>query len=502
MRKLAIIGIILTWAVGTISTTFAQELKPAPKELKAVITSEDFLPLEKKNLFDASDSNLLSAEDTKVDYIWNFGDGSPQQIGKEVIHTFKETGNYEVSLTVQDQGQKNQTNKVIYIYDRKGLLITDTNKETELQEIKEEALNYGIWLKLITPATENSGLSSEEDIVNQISAESDYIKNTDIIISYTKSNTGLQAFTRFWQKFENKENLKLEDKLLVNVTDENFGTAARLSEQSFSVFHPKFILLTRKEAFHPIFQTKSAGELINTLNQRGIEYNIIDDRSQSPGYFFLSKLISNFIAHGISTNTLYLILVLPFITFLICFGRQVIGISTFGVYTPTVLTLSFLVMGIMFGMSVLLIVILVSYILRIFFERTHLLYIPKVALLISLLSFAFLGIIWFVLYTESNISIALAIFPMMVMSTMSEKFISTQSEEGIKSAFLATLETIVVCIIAYYLVTLNYFSNLIISLPELIILPILATLMLGKFSGLRLTEYFRFRSIVKSDSEE
>lgn len=161
-----------------------------------------------------------------------------------------------------------------------------------------------------------------------------------------------------------------------------------------------------------------------------------------------------------------------------------------------------MVMGIGFGLSVLVIVVLVSYLLRTLFEKTHILYIPKVALLISLTSISFLAIIWVLLATESNISIALAIFPMLVMSTMSEKFISTQSEEGTQTAFAATLETIAVAIAGYYLVTWSSFSNTITSMPELIIIPILGTLILGKFSGLRLTEYFRFRSIVSSDSEE
>ncbi len=161
-----------------------------------------------------------------------------------------------------------------------------------------------------------------------------------------------------------------------------------------------------------------------------------------------------------------------------------------------------MVMGIGFGLSVLVIVVLVSYLLRTLFERTNILYIPKVALLISLTSISFLFIIWVLLATDSNISIALAIFPMLVMSTLSEKFISTQSEEGIKTAFTATFETIAVAVAIYYIVSWSSFSNTIISMPELILIPIIGTLMLGKFSGLRLTEYFRFRSIVTNDSEE
>lgn len=501
MRKLGLLLFTLLFSLSNV-TAWAQELKNAPKELRAVITSEDFIAVDKKALFDASDSMLLKEKDTQINYIWNFGDNTAQQIGKEVIHTFAKIGNYKINLTIEQEGVISETEKEIYVYSKKGFLITDTSKETTIKEISQQALNYGIWLKIITARTDNTGLIIEEDLTNQINAESEFIKGADMILSYTQSNVGIQAFSGFWQRAENQEALKLNDKLFINITDEDINTAARLSKQAFEIFHPQFILLTRKEAFNPIFQTQNTSDLINTLGQRAIEYEIIDERSETPGYFFLSKLISSFTTHGISTNTLYLILALPFITFLICFARQVVGISTFGVYTPTVLVLGFMVMGIWFGLSVLLIVVLVSYLLRTFFEKTNLLYIPKVALLISLTSISFLAIIWFILFTDTNVSIAIAIFPMLVMSTLSEKFISTQSEEGIKSAFLATVETILVAVAGYYLTTWSAFSNTVIAVPELIILPIIGTLILGKFAGLRLTEYFRFRSIVKSDSEE
>ncbi len=502
MRKLAVVLVLLGFALSN-SVVYAQDLKPAPKELQAVISSEDNIAINKKALFDASDSTLLQPEEeVNTNYIWDFGDNSTQQVGKEAIHTYESIGNYKITLTVQQLKEKSVIEKDVYVYNKRGLLITDTTKEETIKDIAKQSLHYGIWLKIITAHNDNSGLVIEEDLASQISSDAEFIKGAEMIITYTQSSTGIQAFSHFWQKLENQESFKINEKLLVNITDENIDTIGRLTKQSYNVIKPQFILLTRKEAFNPMFQSKNSGDFVNTLEQRAIEYKIIDERSETPGYFFLSRLISNFGTHGLSSNTVYLILALPFITFLICFGRQVIGISTFGVYTPTVLTLAFMVMGIGFGLSVLVIVVLVSYLLRTLFERTNILYIPKVALLISLTSISFLFIIWVLLATDSNISIALAIFPMLVMSTLSEKFISTQSEEGIKTAFTATFETIAVAVAIYYIVSWSSFSNTIISMPELILIPIIGTLMLGKFSGLRLTEYFRFRSIVTNDSEE
>src|SRR3989338_4371501 len=59
-------------------------------------------------------------------------------------------------------------------------------------------------------------------------------------------------------------------------------------------------------------------------------------------YFWpLSDLINYFLTQGVQPGILYLILAIPFITFIIAFFRQIIGISTFGLYMPLLIALSF-----------------------------------------------------------------------------------------------------------------------------------------------------------------
>jgi hypothetical protein len=42
----------------------------------------------------------------------------------------------------------------------------------------------------------------------------------------------------------------------------------------------------------------------------------------------------------------------------------------------------------------------------------------------------------------------------------------------------------------------------ILATPELIFIPILGNIWLGRFTGLRLTEYLKFRTLFKDESEE
>lgn len=513
MKRLFLIPIIITLLLGTaLKPVIAQtdELLPIEPteetadrtevgigdELVPKILSEDFIFVNKKTLFDASNSQLVSAEITPT-YRWNFSDVETPQFGKEIIREFERTGIHRVMLTIQ-QGELSVTiDKEVFVYDKQVLMMTDKNIAEGFQLIVDQAANNGVLLKVISAFEEKTGFLTEEKLVSRIGEETEFIKDVDALIFYTKASLGLQAFTRYWQNLKENKTINLKEKLLIKITNENIAIFSELTQQSFQVLQPKNILLTRPEALNPIFETKDYNLVTTNLDQRAIEYRIIDERSEKSNFYFLSHAITTFIAKGVPTNTIYLLLAFPFIAFIITFIRQVIGISAFGIYTPSVIALSLLILGIYFGVGTLIIVVAVSYLLRTILNKFKLLYIPKTSLILSVIALSFLGLIWFLSYYRVSLAISLAIFPMLVMSTLSEKFLSAQSEEGLSEALSGAIKTILIAIAAYSIVVWTEFTNLIMSWPELVIVPLLGMILLGRFSGLRFTEYVRFRSLFK-----
>jgi len=83
-------------------------------------------------------------------------------------------------------------------------------------------------------------------------------------------------------------------------------------------------------------------------------------------------------------------------------------------------------------------VMVVSYLIRLLFNRVELLYVPRVSLLLSTLSLSFFLVLGLAVYFKSSVNLTLAVFPMLVMATISEKFLSAQSEDGIRSAAIVT----------------------------------------------------------------
>jgi hypothetical protein len=194
--------------------------------------------------------------------------------------------------------------------------------------------------------------------------------------------------------------------------------------------------------------------------------------------------------------------VIPILALVVIIFRQIIGISTFGIYTPIITAASFLLLGIWFGLATFIFAVLVGYFTKYILNKLELLYLSKVALSLSIICLSFLFIAWLVLFTNAPVDLSVAIFPMLVMSSIAEKFMAAQSEEGFRGAVLGIISTLLVVITSYYLISWTEFKNLIMSWPELIIAAILLTFIIGKYSGLRLSEYIRFRSLFREHTEE
>jgi len=469
------------------------------------VFAEEFVEHGNVSAFNAEGSKLVSPSSGTPVYWWDYGDGTPLQYGREVAHQYQKTGKYTVKLTIKQGKEKASSEKDIFVYNQKGILISDNIEE--ISEVVYQAAEKGIWLKEITYDKDESGFSAEDEFVRKIQENISFAKESDLIIFHTKSVIGLQSFAQLWQKLSRENKFDLKDKLWVKLVEGSLDQVAKLAQPLFKILQPRFILLTRLEALNPIFEQRKLDSsenlrIIDNLKSRAIEYRIIDERSRTSPFLIFSQLVTYFVSHGISQNVVYLLLVVPFLTFVTSFVRQVIGMSTYGVYAPLVLSLSFFVLGMQFGLVVFFVTLCVSYLIRVLFEKVDLLYIPRLSLLLSSLALSFFLVLGLAIYFQTSLNLSLAIFPMLVMSTVSEKFLSAQSEGGIRSAIVVAGETVVVSLMGFFLFDMPFFKEAILALPEYIILPVLGNIWLGRFTGLRLTEYFKFRSLWREETQE
>lgn len=212
-------------------------------------------------------------------------------------------------------------------------------------------------------------------------------------------------------------------------------------------------------------------------------------------------LIEFFVAQGVPLQTVTLLLMLPLVATLVAFFRQVIGIKAFGIYTPSIITFALLAFdpnGIKYGIAIFISVIFVGTITRFALKRFRLLYLPRVAIMLSIISLAILGIMVLGGSLQRTGLTSISIFPLLIMITLAEKFVATQIEKGSRVAFILALETLIISVVGYYIISWDALTDFILEYPWAIFATFLINFSLGKWTGLRLTEYFRFRKIFRS----
>jgi hypothetical protein len=201
---------------------------------------------------------------------------------------------------------------------------------------------------------------------------------------------------------------------------------------------------------------------------------------------------------GVPIDTLVLMLILPIIVTMIAFFRQVVGIKAFGIYTPAIITFALLATNqIKYGITIFVTVILVGTITRYLLKKARLLYLPRVAIMITIVGFSILFLLFIGGVWDRTGLASVSIFPILIMITLVEKFITVQAEKGNRAAVILSFETLLISIVGYYIASWPFLIKAILHYPWISLLTIPVNIFLGKWTGLRLSEYLRFRQIIK-----
>ncbi|MEI8104010.1 MAG: 7TM domain-containing protein [Candidatus Moraniibacteriota bacterium] len=209
-------------------------------------------------------------------------------------------------------------------------------------------------------------------------------------------------------------------------------------------------------------------------------------------------LIVSLVNLGIPQSTVILLLMLPIIATVVAFFRQIIGIKAFGIYTPSIITFAFLAFepkGWKYGTLIFITMILIGMLSRYTLRYLRVLYLPRVAITLTFVSFAMLGVLALGGYFQRTGLATVDIFPLLIMITLVEKFVATQIEKGDKIAIILAIETLFISLVGYFIARSFFLNNLILVSPWIVLLTLPINVLLGKWSGLRLTELVRFRHI-------
>ncbi len=154
-----------------------------------------------------------------------------------------------------------------------------------------------------------------------------------------------------------------------------------------------------------------------------------------------SPIITFFTSQGVPYATVVLILMLPIIATFIAFLRQAAGIKAFGIYTPLIITFAFLATnGLKYGIAIFATVILAGMLMRFALKPFRLLYLPRVAIMVSVVALVILLMLTAGGSQQRTGLASVSIFPILIMILLVEKFVAVQIEKGNRTAVLLAFE--------------------------------------------------------------
>ncbi len=130
-------------------------------------------------------------------------------------------------------------------------------------------------------------------------------------------------------------------------------------------------------------------------------------------------------------------------------------------------------------------------------DRYHLLQVPRTAFMLSLIVSFLIVLVLAANYRDIAATRYLSLFPMIILTGMIERFWTQETEEGTWSSFKILLCTLLSAASISMLLSFAPLVNHLLDYPETIGLVMACQLFLGRYTGYRLSELFRFRDFVK-----
>lgn len=211
-----------------------------------------------------------------------------------------------------------------------------------------------------------------------------------------------------------------------------------------------------------------------------------------------------FLDNGVPVRAMEYIIAVCILATIVSIARYVLGSKSYGIYAPILLAISYSYTGLRYGLLITGLVILTTLLSYKILSRIRMHYITRIAInyciisIVMLLMFVLIDKYGLTFENMSNIS------PLAFISivALSDFFIKQYVKKSLFSALSVSAGTIIVASIGWLVISRDIISNYLLYNIWILPLLILINILLGRFSGLRIKEYFRFKNISKQDNTD
>ncbi|HRN96458.1 MAG TPA: 7TM domain-containing protein [Candidatus Levybacteria bacterium] len=162
---------------------------------------------------------------------------------------------------------------------------------------------------------------------------------------------------------------------------------------------------------------------------------------------------------------------------------------------PVALAITLVATGLAAGLILLVAIVFSSTLARVILRKIRIMQFAKMALTIFIVSVGILATL--TLSAEAGILAVtqISIFPVLLLILLSQNIVELQIDRSIPDILMISAITIFLGVLGYFLLSYEPIRNFVIVYPEIMLLVVPVNIIIGRYFGLRFTEYFRFSPI-------
>lgn len=228
--------------------------------------------------------------------------------------------------------------------------------------------------------------------------------------------------------------------------------------------------------------------------------NIVPARSAA-----LSKDVKNqntlldfslFVLPNEAQNTFKLLLLVPLGALVVVIMRVFVGIKTSGTFMPILLSMAFIETQLLPGILMFILVVTIGLVVRSYLSYLNLLLVARISAVLIVV----VGIMAFVAILSQKLGLqyatSITFFPIIILAWTIERMSIIWEEDGPKEVLLQGSGSLLVSILAFFAMTNSVLSFITFNFPEVLLAVLGVIILLGRYSGYRLSELYRFKSMV------
>ncbi len=195
------------------------------------------------------------------------------------------------------------------------------------------------------------------------------------------------------------------------------------------------------------------------------------------------------------------VLLIPIGVFFVVFLRIIVGLKTSGTFMPVLIAMAFLQTNLVVGLIGFIAIVGIGLIIRSWLSYLNLLLVARISTVIITV-IAIIGFLSFITYKVGlTDGIKITFFPMIILSWTIERMSILWEEEGYKEVIKQGSGSLLVAVIAYLAMSSAVVQHITFNFLGLQLVILALVLLMGNYTGYRLSELKRFKPLAKEIKE-